>query len=201
MPPKSGVDRDLGWFRDAAADQYRRRLRDLLRQLAYQEREVVLSSGRTSSFYIDCKQAVLTAEGHFLAGFLVLHVLRQAAPEVRGVGGLSVGADPIASAASTLSFLGGAPVHAFYVRKEPKGHGTGQWIEGDRSLPAGTPVAIVEDVVTTGASTLRAVERARLHGLEVRHVVALCDREEGGREAIEAVVPMTALSRRTEIIA
>jgi orotate phosphoribosyltransferase len=200
MPSPSGVARDLGWFADPSADLYRRRLRDLLRQLAYQERPVVLSSGRTSTFYIDCKQAVLTAEGHFVTGWLVLHVLRQAAPEVRAVGGLSVGADPIASATATLSFLGAQPLHAFYVRKEPKGHGTGQWIEGDRSLPAGTPVAIVEDVVTTGGSTLRAVERARAHGLDVRHVVALCDREEGGREAIEAVVPMTALCRRTEIV-
>lgn len=195
MPSQS----DLGLFSDPGADLRRRRLIALLRQLAYEERPVVLASGRTSTFYIDCKQAVLTAEGHFLVGHLVLHVLRQVAPEVRAVGGLSVGADPIASATATLSFLGGSPLHAFYVRKEPKGHGTQKWLEGDRNLPRGTPVAIVEDVVTTGGSTLRAVERAREHGLDVRHVIALCDREEGGREAVEDVVPMTALTRRTEI--
>ncbi|MCS6912729.1 MAG: orotate phosphoribosyltransferase [Myxococcales bacterium] len=192
------MERDLGWFREPGAAMLRRRLVELLRLRSYQEREVVLSSGRRSTFYIDCKPAVLTAEGHFLCGHLVLHLLRQVAPEVQAVGGLSVGADPIASATSTLSFLGGWPLAAFYVRKEPKAHGTGQWIEG--AVAPGMPVAIVEDVVTTGASTLKAIERARQHGLSVRHVVALCDREEGGREAIEAVVPMTALTCRTEIV-
>jgi orotate phosphoribosyltransferase len=177
---------------------YRARLLDLLRQLAYEERQVVLSSGRTSTFYIDCKQATLTAEGHFLTGLLVGHVVRKVAPDVRAVGGMTMGADPIASATATLSFLAGQPLDAFYLRKEPKGHGTKRWLEGDRAVPPGTPVAIVEDVVTTGASTLLAVARAREHGLIVRHVVALCDREEGGRQAVEAEVPMTALYRRTE---
>jgi orotate phosphoribosyltransferase len=193
----SPATRDLALFRDTAA-VYRERFVALLRALAYEQREVVLSSGRTSNFYIDCKQAVLTAEGHFLCGWLVCHVLQQVAPDVAAVGGLTMGADPIASATSTLSFLGARPLHAFYLRKEPKAHGTARWLEGARTVVPGTPVAIVEDVVTTGASTLKAVARAREHGLHVRHVVALCDREEGGREAIEAEVPMVALSRRTE---
>lgn len=183
---------------NSAYEARRLRLLDLLRALAYEQREVVLASGRTSNFYIDCKQAVLTAEGHFLAGWLISQALAQHAPAVRAVGGLTMGADPLASAASTVSFLGGRPLDAFYVRKEPKGHGTQKWIEGEKSVPPGTPVAIVEDVVTTGGSTRKAIERARLHGLDVRHVVALVDREEGGRAEVEKDAPLTALFRRSE---
>lgn len=183
---------------DERFEPYRLRLLALLRRLAYEEREVILASGRPSTFYIDCKQAVLTAEGHFLVGWLVGQVLARECPEVRAVGGLTMGADPLASAVATVSFLGPRPLDAFYVRKEPKGHGTQKWLEGDKSLGPGTPVAILEDVVTTGGSTLKAIERARLHGLDVRRVVALVDREEGGREAVEREAPLTALFRRAE---
>ena len=181
-----------------AFETYRLRLVDLMRRLAYEKRDVVLASGRPSDFYIDCKQAILTAEGHFLVGWLVGQVLAERAPDVVAVGGLTMGADPIASAVSTLSFLGPRPLHAFYVRKEPKGHGTQKWIEGDKALPPGTKVAIVEDVITTGGSTLKAIQRARVHGLDVRLVVALVDREEGGRPAIEREAPLVTLCRRSE---
>jgi orotate phosphoribosyltransferase len=88
---------------------------------------------------------------------------------------------------------------AFYVRKEPKGHGTAQWLEGKKSIPAGAAVAVVEDVVTTGASTLKAVERVRSEGFRVLGVVALVDREEGGRAAVEAAgVPLRALFRGSD---
>src|SRR5690348_13172521 len=100
----------------------RARLRDLMARLAYERREVTLSSGAKSDFYIDCKQAVLTAEGHFLVGSLMLELLRTRAPAVEAVGGLTMGADPLASAVSTLSYVAGPPLTAFYVRKEPKGH-------------------------------------------------------------------------------
>src|SRR5947207_12687536 len=165
---------------DDAFDARRTRLLALLRGLAYEEREVILASGRTSTFYIDCKQAVLTAEGHFLVGTLICELLQREAPEVRAIGGMTMGADPIASAVATVSFHLGRPLDAFYVRKEPKGHGTQKWIEGDKTVVPGTQVAIVEDVCTTGASTLKAIERARLHGLVVRRVITLVDREEGG---------------------
>ena len=183
---------------DATYESYRQRLLDLLRRLAYEQREVILASGRPSNFYIDCKQAVLTAEGHFLAGWLINQTLAARAPEVTAIGGLTMGADPLASATSTISFLGGRPLDAFYVRKEPKGHGTQKWIEGEKSVPPGTKVAIVEDVVTTGGSTRKAIERARIHGLDVRHVVALVDREEGGRVEVEKDAPLTALFGRGE---
>jgi orotate phosphoribosyltransferase len=176
----------------------RARLLELLTQLAYEEREVILASGKPSNFYIDCKQAVLTAEGHFLVGTLICELLAQTAPEVRAVGGLTMGADPIASATATVSWQLGRPIEAFYVRKEPKGHGTQKWLEGDKIVKPGTPVAIVEDVCTTGGSTLKAIERARIHGLDVKRVIVLVDREEGGREAIEKEVPLNALFRRAD---
>lgn len=178
----------------------RQRLLELLTRLAYEKRKVVLSSGRESDFYIDTKQASLTAEGHVLVGRLVMAELRAHFPGARAVGGMTMGADPIASAASLTSFLEAPPgIPAFYVRKEPKGHGTAQWLEGKKSLPVGAQVAVVEDVVTTGASTLKAVERVRSEGFTVLGVVALVDREEGGREAVEAAgVPLRALFRRSD---
>jgi orotate phosphoribosyltransferase len=176
----------------------RARLLDLLKKLAYEEREVTLSSGLKSNFYIDCKQAVLSAEGHFLVGWLFGRAIAEHAPEVEAVGGLTMGADPLASAVATVSYLGGKPLDAFYVRKEPKGHGTAQWLEGRKLLRPGMPVAIVEDVVTTGGSALKAIARAREFGLDVRLTVGLVDREEGGREVLEKEAPLVALFRKRE---
>ncbi len=177
----------------------RARLLELLTRLAYEKRKVVLSSGRESDFYIDTKQATLSAEGHYLVGRLALAEVRALVPDVQAVGGLTMGADPIASAVSLTSFLAGQPVPAFYVRKEPKGHGTNQWVEGRKGLPRGARVCVLEDVVTTGASTLKAVERCRSEELDVRGVVALVDREEGGRAAVEAAgVPLRSLFRRSD---
>jgi orotate phosphoribosyltransferase len=170
---------------DALAGE-RERLRELLTEHSFERRPVVLSSGRESDFYIDCKRTALLAEGHFLVGRLLLEAVRREAPEAVGVGGLTLGADPLASAVSLSSYLAGTPLHAFIVRKEPKGHGTGQWVEGLHALGPGAPVAILEDVVTTGGSTLKAIERAQAEGLKVLGAFALVDRLEGGREAVEA---------------
>ncbi|MCG5054927.1 MAG: orotate phosphoribosyltransferase [Myxococcales bacterium] len=169
------------------------RLLALLKELSYEEREVTLASGQTSNFYIDCKQTVLGAEGHFLVGTLFNMLLAEKLPQVEAIGGLTMGADPIASAISTLSFVMARPLRAFYVRKEPKGHGTAQWIEGTKGLRPGQKVAIVEDVVTTGGSALKAVERARGFGLQVEAILGLVDREEGGREVLEKEAPLFTL--------
>jgi len=179
-------------------ERHRARLLELLTRLSYEQREVTLSSGLKSNFYIDCKQTVLGAEGHFLVGTLMSNVIEQRAPQVEAVGGLTMGADPLASAVSTISYLRGRPLQAFYVRKEPKGHGTGQWLEGIKSLRPGMPVAILEDVVTTGGSALKAIARAREFGLEVALIVGLVDREEGGREALEREAPLVTLFRRRD---
>lgn len=164
----------------------RQRLLELLTRRAYAKRRVVLASGRASDFYIDCKKVVLTAEGHWLTGRLLYELIREKAPQAVGVGGLTMGADPLASAVSLVSFFGPTRLDAFLVRKEPKGHGSGQWIEGLGALTPGAPVAVVEDVVTTGGSALKAVERARAEGLLPVAAFAVVDRQEGGREAIEA---------------
>lgn len=164
----------------------RARLLELLTQLSFEKRRVTLASGLESDFYIDCKKTVLTAEGHWLTGRLFLNEIRTRTPEARGVGGLTLGADPLASAVATMSWVAGWPIPAFIVRKEPKGHGTGQWIEGLSALEKGSPVAIIEDVVTTGGSSLKACERAELEGLQVAGLFGVVDRLEGGREAIEA---------------
>jgi orotate phosphoribosyltransferase len=178
---------------------WRDRLRELLRARAFQEREVVLSSGKTSNFYIDCKQVSLDAEGATLIGELFHAMIEEIAPQAVAVGGLTLGADPLATATSVVSFQRGRPRAAFLVRKEPKGHGTNQWLESTR-LAAGADVVIVEDVVTTGAATLKAIERARLAGLHVVHAIGLVDRLEGGREAVTQETPLTTLFTRRDFL-
>lgn len=181
------------------------RLLRVLAELSWQRGEVVLASGKTSSFYIDCKQTALNAEGATLIGELLFaHVqaLRARGVRVDGVGGITLGADPIATACAVVSHQRGAPVHAFIIRKEPKGHGTGAWLEGGKSLSGGAQVLIVEDVVTTGGSTQKAIERARDSGLNPVAVWALVDREEGGRASLESTgLPFAALFLRSDFAA
>ncbi|MFT3842973.1 MAG: orotate phosphoribosyltransferase [Myxococcaceae bacterium] len=180
----------------SAADD-RARLLALLTARSFKKQKVVLSSGKESDFYIDCKKTVLTAEGHALVGASLFREILEKTPNVVGVGGLTMGADPIASSVALVSHQQKHPLDAFYVRKEPKGHGTGQWIEGLTSFQPGAKVAIVEDVVTTGASTIKAIERARSEGLDPVAAFALVDRDEGGREAIEKTgVKVHALFKR-----
>ncbi|HET9989487.1 MAG TPA: phosphoribosyltransferase family protein [Kofleriaceae bacterium] len=177
----------------------RARLLELLRTRSFQEREVTLSSGLKSNFYIDCKQVSFDAEGAALIGELFHLVIEEVAPSAVAVGGLTLGADPLATATSILGFQAGKPRATFIVRKEPKGHGTNQWVEST-ALPAGAPVVILEDVVTTGASTLRAIERARGAGFTVLHAIGLVDRMEGGREAVTAQAPLTTLFTKRDFL-
>jgi orotate phosphoribosyltransferase len=169
------------------AQAARARLLELLREKAFARRRVVLASGRESDFFIDCKQAVLTAEGHALVGEVMLEALAAlavAAPIV-AVAGVELGGCPLASAVALTSFQRGAPLDAIYVRKDAKDHGSRRTIEGNAHLPPGSSVALLEDVVTTGGSTLKAAAKLREGGYPVTGVVALVDRLEGGREAIE----------------
>ena len=160
-------------------------LKTIIRELSYEEREVTLASGRRSNFYFDGKQTTLHSRGGLLVGRAFWEEVKQFGETIDGVGGLTLGADPIATATSIAAQLDGVNVHAFIIRKEPKGHGTGQWLEGRKNLPPGSKVVIVEDVTTTGGSSMKAVERAKEEGLEVVGIVTLVDREEGAREAIE----------------
>ncbi|TRZ97464.1 MAG: orotate phosphoribosyltransferase [Deltaproteobacteria bacterium] len=163
----------------------RRRFLAILKEKSYERRKVVLSSGRESDFYIDCRQTTLGAEGAVLTGRLFCAML-EGGERPEAVGGITLGADPIVTAVSITSALRGWPVPAFIIRKEPKKHGTEQWIEGTKNLRPGMRVAILEDVVTTGASTLRAIERTVGSGLVVARVLCLVDRNEGGSDAVAA---------------
>jgi orotate phosphoribosyltransferase len=181
------------------ADGARSRLLELLRERAFERKRVVLASGRESDFFIDCKQAVLTAEGHALVGEAMLDALGKLAPVA--VAGVELGGCPLASAVALTSFTRGSPLDAVYVRKDAKDHGSRRLLEGSSRLPAGARIALLEDVVTTGGSTLKAAAKLREAGFEVAGVVALVDRLEGGREAIEADgVRLVALFTRDDFI-
>ncbi|ACM21233.1 orotate phosphoribosyltransferase [Geotalea daltonii FRC-32] len=160
------------------------RLKQIILELSYEKRKVVLASGRESDFYFDGKQTTLHPEGGYLTGKLFFEAIKDV-EQVEGVGGLTLGADPIATATSVVSFLEKQPIPAFIIRKEPKGHGTGAWLEGRKNFKPGARVVIVEDVVTSGGSSIKAIKRAEEEGLKVLGVVTLVDREEGGRENIE----------------
>ncbi len=158
------------------------RLLQIIREKSYEKGEITLTSGKKSNFYVDGKQTTLDSEGGYLVGKLFHEMIKRSRIPVEAVGGPTLGADPIVTAISIVSYLEGVPIQAFIIRKEPKKHGKGTWIEGDKNLKPGTNVAIVEDVVTTGGSMLRAIEIAQAQGLRVVQVLALVDREEGGRE-------------------
>ena len=179
----------------------RERLLAILKGKSYEKREVTLASGRKSNFYIDCKQTTLDAEGAYLLGRLMYKKIEAMGETIDGVGGLTLGADPIATALSIASFEANNPIPAFIIRKEPKGHGTGQWLEGRKNLKSGARVVIVEDVVTTGGSSLKAAKRAEEEGLTIVKILALVDRCEGGREIIEeAGYELDSLFERSEVV-
>ena len=162
-----------------------------LREHALVLGEVTLSSGATASYYVDAKRAILRQPGFRAVAELVAREANTR--EAQAVGGMTMGADPIASAA--LSDRAGQNLLAFFVRKEKKQHGLQRWVEGPLLEP-GTRVLIVEDVVTTGGSTVQAIERCLEEGLEIVGTVSVLDRLAGGAEAIEAAggAPYTALA-------
>jgi orotate phosphoribosyltransferase len=177
---------------------FRNRLLTILRQDAYARQEVILSSGKPSHYYIDCRKVTLSAEGAFLTAKLILAAL--AATPVQAIGGLTLGADPIVAAAAALSFAAHQPLQAFIVRKESKKHGQRRSIEGP-ALPPGAPVAIVDDVATTGGSILKAIQRVREEtDWQVARVLCLVDRQEGAREMLaQAGYELTSLFTGEEL--
>ncbi|HHK60541.1 MAG TPA: orotate phosphoribosyltransferase, partial [Desulfobacterales bacterium] len=178
------------------------RLKQILLEKSYRKGTFTLSSGRTSDFYIDGKQTTLSAEGAYLCGRLLFARIRRHPGKIGAVGGMTLGADPLVTAVSIVSFLEEAPIPAFIVRKEAKGHGTNQYIEGLKNVPAQATVALVEDVVTTGGTLLTVIERVEAQGLRVGLVLTVVDREEGGREALAARgYPLQAVFTRSELLA
>ena len=162
----------------------RDRLRALLLERSFRTGDFVLASGARSTYYIDCRTTTTHAEGQALVGRMGLALLREAGLAPDAVGGLTMGADPVAYAIAHASWLAGDPVNAFSVRKQPKDHGTGKRVEG--CFASGDRVVVVEDVITSGKSALQACDAVEAEGGSVLAVIALVDREGGGREAVEA---------------
>jgi len=171
-------------------------LRGLVRERAFSYGDFVLTSGRRSNYYVDGKQVTLDGRGLYLVATLVLERCRELG--VEAVGGLTLGADPIAAAAAALSGSGDHPLTAFIVRKEVKAHGTARAIEGP-PLRDGMRVMLVDDTLTTGGTFLQAHERVRETGAVTVEAFCVVDREEGGADALAAAgIPLHALFRRSE---
>ena len=172
----------------------REQLLDLLATNSFRLGDFTLSSGAKSDYYIDCRTTTLSAEGAELTGRVFLEMFRQQGWQPQAVGGLTMGADPIVVAAAVISAQAGAPVHGFLVRKAEKAHGMGRRIEGFQEK--GASVVIVDDVCTTGSSTIQAIEAAREFGFKVIGTACLVEREEaGGRVAVEkAAAPAPFIS-------
>ncbi len=156
-----------------------------------------LVSGRMSQFYVNCKPVTLSARGMFLAGHLFFESIKD--EDVNAVGGLTFGADPLAVATAFASELKAKPINAFSIRKTQKDHGMIRWIEGD--VAPGERVAIIDDVATTGGSTIKAIERARSEGLDVVKAVIFVDRQEGGLDNIrQHVSNVASIITRDELV-
>lgn len=161
------------------------RLKQILLEKSYRKGTFTLTSGKTSDFYIDGKQTTLAAEGAYLCGKLLFELIANSEEKIDAVGGMTLGADPLVTAASVVSYLEGNPIPAFIVRKEAKGHGTGNYIEGLKNMPEGCSVALVEDVVTTGGTLLKVIERVESQGFKVGLVATVVERQEGGVDVLE----------------
>ena len=170
-------------------------LLEMIKKFAYKKGEFKLSSGKTSEHYVNCKPVTLTGRGLTLTSLLMLKEV-----ETEYVAGLTLGADPLVSGVSLVSALDGRLVNALIVRKEPKGHGTEAWIEG-LLPPKGTKITVLEDVVTTGGSAIKAVEKLRDAGYVVDRVVSIVDRQAGGKDAMmEEKLELRSLFQLPELV-
>jgi orotate phosphoribosyltransferase len=183
----------------SAMDEQLRELRDIIRQKSLRIGDFTLSSGRKSSYYLDCRMTTLDARGALLIGRLLLRSIRAHNIQADAIGGLTLGADPVATAVAVVSALEGEPLPAFIVRKETKGHGMQRSIEGFDGKK-GSRVIVVDDVCTTGDSILKAAERAEESGYEVTAAFCIVDREEGGAEMIAKRYPFYSLFTAKELL-
>ena len=181
-------------------DKMKERLGEIIlaRSFKYSENPpFTLASGRKSNFYFNCKPTTLDPEGMNLIGAIIFDMLKDT--DITAAGGLTLGADPIANALSVISYQKGKPIKSFIVRKDVKDHGTKSAIEGN--VGPGEKVVIIDDVITTGGSTITAIEQARKENLSVKMVITLIDREEGGRENIlQHIDNIKTILTRTEIM-
>lgn len=171
----------------------------LLMEKSYIEGDFTLTSGRKSDYYFDCKPTALHPLGAYLLGNLFMDLLEGV--DIDGVGGMTLGADPLVSSVTVISHLRGRPLPGLIVRKNAKGHGTGQYLEGLGNFKSGAKVAMLEDVVTTGGTLIKACGRIADAGLKVAAVLCVLDREEGGRENLEAAgYRLTSIYTRSELL-
>lgn len=179
----------------------RQRLKEIILAKSYRKGTFKLTSGRESDFYIDGKQTTLSAEGAYLCGKLIFELLKRHPDPIDAIGGMTLGADPLVTAVSIVSFLDNQPIPAFIMRKETKKHGTEEYIEGKGNLPPGATVALVEDVVTTGGTLLKVIDRVEAQGFKVGLIVTVVDRQEGGAEALAGKgYRLEALFTREELL-
>jgi orotate phosphoribosyltransferase len=174
-------------------------LRDIIRRRSLRIGDFTLSSGKKSSYYLDCRMTTLDPNGALLIGRIILQRIRTQKIEADAIGGLTMGADPIATAVAVVSAIEGRPLPAFIVRKEAKGHGTQRSIEGYDGKP-GSRVIVVDDVCTTGGSILTAADRAEEAGYNVVAAFCVVDREEGGTELIAKRCPFYTLFTAKELM-
>ena len=175
------------------------RLAKILYEKSYLEGDFTLTSGRKSDYYFDCRQSSLHPEGAFLIGSLFLSMMRDL--PAQAVAGMTMGADPLVTATSVVAYQKGIHLPALIVRKEPKGHGTARSIEGLANVQPGWKVLVLEDVVSTGGSVIKACNRVEEAGMHVPAVFCILNREEGGAEALaEAGYPVRAIFTRTELV-
>ncbi len=163
---------------------YKERLKELIKERALKIADkpiFKLSSGKMSNYYMDLRTITLDPEGGYIIGNIIFEMIKDKNPDA--VGGLTLGADPIAYGTAIVSYLNKQPINPFVVRKEPKGHGTGKQVEGN--VKPGDKVFIVEDVVTTAGSSIKAAKIAKDFGMEILGIITIIDREEGGKENVE----------------
>lgn len=179
----------------------RERLLQIIKELAYEKKKVILASGRESDFYVDLRNVTLHPEGLYLTSNIMFDILKKDFPEVEAVGGPTLGADPIIAGLIFQSHLSKQPLLGFIIRKEPKKHGLSKMIEGDKNLKNIKKVVIIEDVVTTGDSSYKAYNVAQSSGFEVLGIVAILDRDEGAQEFFqEKGIRFQSIFKRDDIL-
>ena len=170
----------------------------LLKKNSVRVGQFTLASGKTSDFYVDARQTTLHGQGSVLIAKLLLEILDD---EVLAIGGPVTGADPITGATIALASLEGRELAGFMVRKQAKGYGGQNWVEGLGNIPENAPICVIEDTVTTGGSLLKAIQKLEAIGFKIKQCIAVVDREEGARECIEeAGYPFLALTTRSELL-
>jgi orotate phosphoribosyltransferase len=174
-------------------------LRSIIRKKSLRVGDFTLTSGKKSSYYLDCRTTTLHPRGALLIARAILETIRKEHIQADAIGGLTMGADPIAAAVAVVSEIEGQPIHAFIVRKEAKGHGTQRFIEGYDG-PKGSHVIIVDDVCTTAGSLLKAAEKAEEAGYQVVATFCVVDREEGGTELLQKKYPFYALLTAKDLL-